>query len=338
MWQFMPYRGQEYGLRRDRWVDEREDPVKATRAAALHLKDLYRMFGDWYLAMAAYNCGPGNVRKAVERTGHADFWRLRQLRALPKETMNYIPIILATALVAKDPQAYGFDVERRAPLPTDQVVVTAPTDLRLVAQLLNRPVEEIVRLNPGLLRWSTPPNVAEFALNLPGGTREQFEGAIAAVPPGKRVWWRAHYVADGETLAAVARKFRVSQASLVEANRLELGAPLEAGMRLLLPLSPGNRGALVRTNDGGPRVLYRYRIRSGDTLSTIAARFSLRIADIRRWNGLAGSRIYAGDTLEIYVRPEVAQSGVAGVIPRRTTLAGSSRASSSPAPGSGSAR
>lgn len=321
MWQFMPFRGKEYGLRRDRWVDEREDPVKSTLAAARHLKDLYLMFGDWYLAMAAYNCGPGNVRKAIERTGYADFWKLHELKALPNETMNYIPIILATALVSKDPQAYGFDVERRAPLATDRVVVTVPTDLRLVAQLVNRSPDEIVRLNPGLLRWSTPPNVPEFVLNLPAGTKELFEEAIAAVPPEQRLWWRAHHLAEGETLAEIARKFRVSEAALLKANGLGGEAALEAGTRLLIPLGPGRSGALIRTGGGGPRVAYRYRIRSGDTLSTIAERFGVTAQEIRRWNGLSGSRIFAGDTLELYVAPDVARGGGSGRISRRTPSA-----------------
>jgi len=148
IWQFMLGRGMEYGLRRDIWVDEREDPVKSTRAAARHLRDLYKMFGDWYLAMAAYNCGPVNVQKAIEKTGYVDFWTLRRIHALPRETENYVPIIVATALIAKTPKAYGFDVQPDAPLTTDQTVVTAPTDIRLVAQLIDRSPEELLRLNP----------------------------------------------------------------------------------------------------------------------------------------------------------------------------------------------
>ncbi|MBI1983727.1 MAG: transglycosylase SLT domain-containing protein [Acidobacteria bacterium] len=134
IWQFMLPRAMEYGLRKDRWVDEREDPEKSTQAALRHLKDLYQTFGDWYLAMAAYNCGPLNVQRAIEKTGYPDFWVLRDLQALPTETLNYVPIVLATAQIARDPKAYGFEIQPSLPLATDQVVVSAPTHLRLVAQ------------------------------------------------------------------------------------------------------------------------------------------------------------------------------------------------------------
>jgi len=192
MWQFIVGTGSLYGLKKDRWVDEREDPAKATSAAARHLKDLYQTFGDWFLAMAAYDSGPLTVQRAVERTGYADYWELRRLHALPHETENYVPIFLATALIAKDPKAYGFDVAPDPPLAVEPVTVNDPTDLRLVAQLIDRPVEELIRLNPSLQRWTTPANQPEFTLNLPSGTKGDYEKAIAAIPPERRMWWRAH--------------------------------------------------------------------------------------------------------------------------------------------------
>src|SRR5207249_5467874 len=192
----------------------------STRAAARHLKDLYRTFGDWYLAMAAYDSGPVTVQRAIERTGYADFWMLRKLHALPKETEDYVPIFPATALIAKDPKTYGFEVAPDPPLAPEQVVVTAPTDLRLVAQLIDRPVEDLVRLNPSLLRWTNPANDSSVVLNVPAGTKETFERAIAAIPPDKRIWWRAHKVEQGETLSAIARKYRISTAALAQANHL----------------------------------------------------------------------------------------------------------------------
>jgi membrane-bound lytic murein transglycosylase D len=154
IWQFMPSRAREYGLKLNQYEDQREDPLKSTDAAARHLRDLYKQFGDWYLAMAAYDAGPSGVRRAIERTGYADFWKLRELHALPRETQNYVPIFVATALIAKDPRAYGFDVEPDPPLDPDQVVVTVPTDLRLVAELIDRPVKELEKLNPSLLTYS----------------------------------------------------------------------------------------------------------------------------------------------------------------------------------------
>jgi membrane-bound lytic murein transglycosylase D len=299
IWQFMLGRALEYGLKKDRWVDEREDPVKSTRAAARHLKDLYLMFGDWYLAMAAYNCGPVNVQKAIEKTGYVDFWTLRRLRAFPRETENYVPIIVATALIAKTPKAYGFEVQPERPLVTDQVVITTATDLRLVAQLIDRPAEELIKLNPGLLGWSTPPNNPQYILNLPAGTKEAYEEAIAKIPLDKRLWWRAYKTGEGDSLAGIARKFRLSTTALAQANQLEARSTLMPGTRLLLPLAPGTESSLARVRERGLRRPYRYRVRPGDTLELIADRFDVTPYEIRRWNRLKSSKLVPGTTLRV---------------------------------------
>lgn len=304
IWQLMPARAAQYGLKRDRWVDEREDPLKSTQAALRHLKDLYQMFGDWYLAMAAYDWGPVNVQKAVEKTGYADYWTLRKLHAFPKETENYVPIILATAYVAKDPKAFGFDVQPDPPLAYDQVSVLVPTDLRLVAQLIDRPVEELIRLNPSLLRWTTPANDPQFALNLPAGTKSTYEQAVGLIPPAKRIWWRAHRVAGGETLSSIARKWRVSPTSLALANGIERNAPLEQGSHLVVPLASGKATSLIRVRERGPRVLRYYRVRPGDGLELIGDRFDVTPYQIRRWNNLKTSRLIAGRTLRLYLPAE----------------------------------
>ena len=300
IWQFMLSRGSEYGLKKDRWVDEREDPAKATHAAARHLKDLYQTFGDWYLAMAAYNCGPVNVQKAIEKTGYADFWELRRLHALPVDTENYVPIIIATALIAKDPKAYGFDFQPDPPLETDQVVVSSPTDLRLVAQLIDRSVEELIKLNPVLLRWTTPANNPEFVLNLPPETKEAFEQGIASIPAEKRIWWRATKVAEGDTLAGIARRFKLTPVVLARANGLEPDATLVDGSRLVLPLAAGSESSLARVRERGLRRLFSYRVKAGDTLERIADRFDVTPYQIRRWNKLPDSRLTEGGKLKIY--------------------------------------
>ena len=301
IWQLMPGRATEYGLKRDRWVDEREDPPKSTQAALRHLKDLYNMFGDWYLAMAAYDWGPGNIQKVIEKTGYCDYWTLRNLHAFPKETENYVPIILATAIIVKDPKSFGFDVEPQPGVAPDRVTVTVPTDLRLVAQLIDRPVDDIVHLNPSLLRWTTPTNNPNFVLNLPAGTKETFEQAVAAIPPDKRIWWRAHKVEEGETLASIAKKFRVSPASLALVNQIERGSRLDEGTHLVVPLAAGSENSLVRVHERGPRVAYRYRVRTGDTLDLISDRFDVTPYQIRRWNNLKGSTLVPGRTLRLYV-------------------------------------
>src|SRR5215471_6216975 len=219
IWQFVAYRGKEYGLRHSWWIDERQDPEKATRAAAQHLRDLYGLFGDWYLAMAAYNCGPGNVQKGIERTGYADFWELYRRNVLPKETKNYVPIIVALTLIAKDAAHYGVQADLEKPLPYDIVKPGRAVDLRLVAETIDVDVETLRSLNPSLLRLATPDD-ASFQLHLPVGTAQKFSAEIAEIPPEKWVSWRRHRVEPGETLISLARKYRVTAPAIAAANNL----------------------------------------------------------------------------------------------------------------------
>src|SRR5271165_7122795 len=228
IWQFVQWRGNEYGLKRSWWVDERLDPEKATRAAARHLRDLYGLFGDWYLAIAAYNCGPGNVQKGVERTGYADFWELYKRNVLPRETKNYVPIILALTLIAKDAAHYGVSVDPDQPVETDVVKPGRAIDLRLVAETIDVDVATLRTLNPSLLRMITPDD-AEFVLHLPKGTAGVFSAEIADIPADKWVSWRRHRVESGETLTAIAKKYRVTPAAIAAANDLEPGTGLELG-------------------------------------------------------------------------------------------------------------
>lgn len=295
MWQFMRSRAEQYGLKINQYQDQREDPLDSTIAAARHLRDLYKEFGDWYLAMAAYNAGPLSVQSAIERTGYANFWKLRELHALPVETQNYVPIIIATALIAKDPQAYGFDVKPDPPLEEDHVVVNVPTDIRLVAELIDRPVKQLEELNPSLFTWATPMDQSKFLLNLPAGTKELYEKRIAMVPPSKRMWWRATKVEQAESLSGIARKYHITRVALAEANHLNPGDDPEIGTYLILPL-PRGRQSLYR--GFGP--LFRYRIRRGDTLGLIAERFHVSVGRLRQWNHLRGTRIIAGRILRIF--------------------------------------
>ncbi len=207
MWQFMPHGN--YGLARNAYMDERFDPEKSTRAYARYMKFLYDQLGDWYLAMAAYDWGAGNVQRAVEKTGYADFWELYKRNELPGETRNYVPEILAAIIIANNPKQYGFDdVTLDPPVLTDTVTVNYSLNLRLVSDLVGAPVDELEALNPSLLRLVTPPDTS-FDLHLPAGTATLFDERIALVPEARRNSWRYHPVAAEDTLASVAREYRV---------------------------------------------------------------------------------------------------------------------------------
>src|SRR6202044_1954849 len=205
MWQFVQFRGREYGLLQTPGTDDRLDPEKATRAAAKHLHDLYAMFGDWYLAMAAYNCGPGCVQRAVERTGYADFWELRRLNALPKETANYVPVIGALTIMAKNPKDYDLEnLDADLPVEYETMDLDTPTSLALIADASDRPVSEIQDLNPALLKSAAP---AGYQLRVPKGSLATVRMALDLVPAVHRADWRIHRVAKGETLAGIAHPY-----------------------------------------------------------------------------------------------------------------------------------
>jgi membrane-bound lytic murein transglycosylase D len=291
IWQFVAWRGNEYGLRHTWWVDERQDPEKATRAAARHLRDLYAKYGDWYLAMAAYNCGPGNVQKGIERTGYADFWELYKRNVLPRETKNYVPIIVALTLIAKDAAHYGIQAEPEAPVATDIVKPGRAIDLRLVAETIDVDVETLRSLNPSLLRLATPDDPA-FELHLPAGTAEKFSAEIADIPSDKWVSWRRHRVEAGETLNSIGKKYHVTPVAIASANNLDRGEALSPGEKLIIPA--------VQPQSEIKRRLVSYRVRRGDTLLGIADRYSVNPEDVRKWNRLKSNRVSRGMVLRIY--------------------------------------
>ncbi len=291
LWQFMSYTARGYDLRTSWWVDDRRDPEKATRAAARHLRDLYGEFNDWLLAVAAYNTGAGGVARAIQRTGYADFWELYRRNVLPRETKNYVPIIIALAIVAKDPQRYGISAQPEPPLRTDRVKPGAAIDLRLVAETIDTSVETLKGLNPHLLRMVTP-NDPEFEMHLPEGTAERFFSEIAEIPEDKRVLWRRHRVAPGETLTSIAKKYRVTPSAVADANNLEAKAALQEGEKLIIPATApatGEQGKLTR-----------YRVRRGDTLNSIAEQFSVTTVELRQWNGLRSDRVARGAVLRVF--------------------------------------
>jgi membrane-bound lytic murein transglycosylase D len=298
IWQFMPYRGEEYDLERTYWVDDRSDPEKATRAAARHLRDLYGMFGDWYLVMAAYNSGPLNVARAIQRTGYADFWELQKRKALPKQTQNYVPIILALALVAKDPARYGVQVNPEKPALVDAVRLEHSISLQLVADASGADIDDLRLLNPQLLRNVTP-NDPGFQLKLPVGAAKSFEENVQQVPPDKWTSWRLHPTEQGETLTDVARLYRVTLSAIEAANHLEPHATLPAGFLLNVPTPP----PMVK--------LVSYRVKRGDTLAGIAERYDVTVDQLKRWNHISGGQVSRGVRLRIYAGSQTAAAAPA---------------------------
>ncbi|MBV9503269.1 MAG: transglycosylase SLT domain-containing protein [Acidobacteriaceae bacterium] len=231
MWQFISETGANYDLVHTSTFDERFDPEKATRAAAHYLKDLRARYGDWYLALAAYNCGPGGVDRAIERTGYADYWELLKRHALPKETANYVPIIVAMTIMAKNPQDYGLEnIETDVPVEYDSIQLAASTNLNLIADATMQPLSVIRDLNPSILRTIAP---AGFSVHVPKGTGSGTQAALETVPPENRNAWRLHHVESGDTLAAIARSYHLAPQKIVAVNRA--ADSLEAGDVLLIP-------------------------------------------------------------------------------------------------------
>ena len=298
MWQFMPYGN--YGLVRNGYVDERFDPEKSTRSYARYMKYLYDQLGDWYLAMAAYDWGAGNVQHAVQKTGYADFWELYKRNNLPKETKNYVPEILAAIIIANHPTQYGFDdITLDPPVLTDTVTVNYSIDLRLAADLVNAPVDELMALNPSLLRMTTPPDNS-FDLHLPAGAGALFKERVEAIPESKRNAWRYHRVTADDSLESLARTWHVSQADLAAVNQLQADQSLTGVDALAIPLAPAASSAMHTL---------LYTARRGDTLVSIADRFGVSLDQLRRWNKIpAGVKVEPGRRLHVAAPATVART------------------------------
>ena len=320
-WQFMKATALENGLHHDWYIDERSDPEKATLAAAKYLKTLNKLFdGDWNLVLAAYNGGPGRVQRAMQRSGKEDFWELSQsTRYLPRETREYVPLILAAIIVAKNPLQYGFEIATQDPVAYDKVTVPRAIDLRRVAEWTGSSIDEIQSLNPQLRRWTTPVKYPTFELKVPVGTGDKFQSRLADATPADLNALKWYTVKNGESLTTIARKLGVSRTDLAEANGLSTKARVRGGQELIIPRAPATLLA-SRTERPAPAELASrpvtgratmpdapahtqstivYRVKRGDTLFSIAELFDTTVAKIKSWNKLNSNALAIGTRLKI---------------------------------------
>lgn len=295
IFQFIAGTGRRYGLRIDSWVDERSDPQKSAHAAAAYLKDLHEMFGDWYLALAAYNAGEGKIQRSLAQTRKSDFWSLASTRSLRAETRNYVPAILAATLIAKQPQKFGFDVDPEPPFTSDVVTIEGQTDLRVLARLADVDLETLRQMNPQLRRGVTPPG-GSTDVHVPAGLGAAVAQAYAALPAADRLVLARHQVAKGESLFAIAQRYGVTSAAISSANRLGKNPSMRPGQELIIPAVVARPPEFdgVRTSGGA------YRVRRGDTLSSIARRYRTTPTVIAAANGIrVRSQLSVGQRLTV---------------------------------------
>ncbi len=320
-WQFIESTGRAYGLQNDWWRDERRDFYKSTRAAARFLRDLHERFdGNWYLALASYNCGPGRVSRAISTSGSTCYWELSRQRLIPPETRNYVPKLLAALLIAKEPEKYGFDITYQEPLAYEYVTIPTSTDLEVIARLADSTLEEIRGLNPELRRWSTPPAIRNYRLRVPAGTKAEFEKRYAALPEKQRASFSRYTVRRGDTLGAIAARYNVRAEEIASLNNITNPRALRIGAELMLPLGPETAAAVAAQGASQPARgrTVTYEVRRGDSLWSIARQFGVTENNLRAWNNLGGgSLIRPGQKLTIALganAPAAAAKGSGGAV------------------------
>lgn len=306
-WQFIHGTGKYYGLEINNWKDERRDPEDSTVAAAKYLRDLFDEFGDWHLAMAAYNAGEGKIANAIRRNGTRNFWELieRDRHYLRAETKDYVPKFIAAAIIAKSPERFGFgDVVYDKPIESENSVVSTPTDLQVIAKCAGVSTDIIEDLNPELTRGSTPPNSSNYTIRLPKGTARRFEIAYAKIPESERLLAVRHVVKRGESIGKIARRHGVSVREILAANELRSLSSIKRGMVLVIPTGGAAREQakylIAREGDRVPGKLIKYRVKKGETLGMIAENFGVDKASLKKWNRIKTNRVHAGQVLKVY--------------------------------------
>jgi membrane-bound lytic murein transglycosylase D len=294
LWQFMYLTGKQYGLNRNWYIDERQDPIKSTHAAAKYFKDLYNEFEDWYLVLAAYNTGPGRVNRALKLHDTSDYW---QLYSLPKDTKNYIPYYLSSAIILQNPEKYGFKIPKSNPLRFDEVEIEKSSDLNVLAKAADTKVSTIKKLNPELRQPATPNN-GPYSLNIPFGKKESFYKKFNAIPDDEKfaVQKVEHRVQKGENLTSIAAKYRVLKADLQTINNITNANNIRIGQILKIPVKGGIYANYPE------KIIYKVKV--GDQLGFIAEKYNTRASEIRKWNGMKAndSTIYPGQKLTLFVK------------------------------------
>jgi len=324
LWQFMPRTGAIYGLKMNYWVDDRFDPERSTRAAAKHLKMLNKNFKNWVLSLIAYNAGGGRVSRAIKKAKSNDFWELSRQKALPEETINYIPKYIATVMIAKNPERFGFKINKPNVIfpQGDIVYIDDAADLSIIANAIDVPASDIRILNPQLAQGVTPPSSIRYPLRVPKGKGEVFDKTFGSIPKEDRVTFRRHTVKMNETISHLSRFYSVPQSAIIQLNKIRYASSLQIGQNVLIPIRGLDNAEQIdvlqyeteqkRLADGKfmefsklPPPDYEYKdiiycILPGDSLWNIARNFNVDIDQIKAWNNIKGNILSIGD--EIFLR------------------------------------
>ena len=306
LWQFIASTGKGYDLRIDWWVDERRNPELATDAAIEYLTYLHKRYDHWYLAWAAYNAGPSRVSRGIRNHKTKDFWTLSKKGSFRAETDNYVPKLLAAAIIGKHPERYGFgEVEKMEPMEHETVTVSANVGIDVLAKCAGTTVDEFRALNPQLRRWALPPSPARQTVHVPTGRSKKFLAALDKVPTQKRLTHKRHTVRSGESLGSIAKKYGVTTTSIQTVNKIRNANRIAVGQNLVIPVAgaAADQRTLAATSGGKPATKRpkTHTIQRGQTLSGIAKKYSVRLADLKRWNSIANAnRIRPGQKLKLY--------------------------------------
>jgi membrane-bound lytic murein transglycosylase D len=306
-WQFIYQTGVRYGLQVDQWVDERRDPEKSTVAAAKYLKDLYDRYNNWYLAAAGYNAGEGKIDRAIRKYATEDFWELSRGKYLRNETKDYVPKLIAAAMIARDPQKYGFtNVPYESPVAFESVEIEEPVDLRVAAKCAGITYEEIKTLNPEILHWVTPPQGRRYQIKVPAGSGEKFLSNYAALKPQERLGDEKITVDETKSIRRLADEHDVPAILLAAANGRGIEDTVSSGTQISLPMSPPEGESFyekVYERKRGGRMV-AYRVRRGDTAQSISRKLGVSVAALKDYNpGINWSKIRAGQKLKVQTAP-----------------------------------